>query len=84
MLSYSGVIKTHRLPLQNIPSVHTYDDSTRPAESNLSIGPKALKDIIEHFPSVKGNKGDPQLVWSFGESEVQIKSLGTSFDTKGV
>jgi hypothetical protein len=39
--------------------------------------------MIDHFPSVKGNKGDPQLVWSFGDSEVEIKSLETSIDTKG-
>jgi len=42
-----------------------------------------LKDIIEHFPSVRGNKGDPQLVWGFANSEVIIRSMETSLDTRG-
>ena len=84
MMMFVGVIKTHRLPLHTATSIHAFDSSMRPGESRLSIGPKALKDMIEHFPSVKGNKGDPQLIWSFGDSEVQIKSLETSIDTKGL
>jgi hypothetical protein len=78
-----GIIKTHRLPLHNATSTHVFDSPNNPVQSRLSIGPKALKDMMEHFPSVKGNKGDPQLIWSFGDSEVQIKSLETSIDMKG-
>lgn len=52
-------------------------------ESHLSIGPRALKDIIEHFPLFKGAKSDPQLVWSFGDSEVDLKSLESSIDSRG-
>lgn len=53
-------------------------------ESNLTIGPKALKDMIEHFPLARGAKSDPQLIWSFGESEVELRSLESSVDTRGV
>ena len=78
-----GVTKTHRLPLHDATSTHTFSSTPNSTESRLSIGPKALKDMMEHFPSVKGNRGDPQLIWSFGDSEVQIKSLETSIDTRG-
>lgn len=54
-----------------------------PNESRLSIGPKAVKDMIEHFSSAKGGKSDPQLIWSFGETDVQLKSWETSIDSKG-
>jgi hypothetical protein len=53
-------------------------------ESNLTIGPKAVKDMIEHFPLAKGAKSDPQLIWNFGESEVELRSLESSIDTKGL
>ena len=52
-------------------------------ESNLAIGPKALKDMIEHFPLARGNKSDPQLIWSFGDVEVELRSLESSVDVKG-
>lgn len=51
-------------------------------ESQLTIGPKAVKDMIEHFP--RGAKSDPQLIWSFGETEVGLKSLESSTDSKGL
>ena len=53
-------------------------------ESRLTIGPRAVKDMIEHFPIAKGAKADPQLIWSFGESEVGLRSLESSFDPKGM
>ena len=80
---YSGVVKTHRLPLHTIESAHQFTDDPGDDESYITIGPKMLKDIIEHFPSVRGNKGDPQLVWGFANSEVIIRSMETSLDTRG-
>jgi hypothetical protein len=79
----SGVVKTHRLPLHTIESAHQFTDNPGEDESYITIGPKMLKDIIEHFPSVRGNKGDPQLVWGFANSEVIIRSMETSLDTRG-
>lgn len=52
-------------------------------ESHLTIGPKAVKDMIDHFPLTKGVKSDPKLVWSFGESEVEVRSMESSVDPKG-
>lgn len=49
----------------------------------MTIGPKALKDMIDHFPSTKSAKTDPQLTWVFDESEVRVRSLETSVDLKG-
>lgn len=82
-LIFSGVVKTHRLPLHTIESAHQFTDNPGEDESYVAIGPKMLKDIIEHFPSVRGNKGDPQLVWGFANSEVIIRSMETSLDTRG-
>jgi len=79
----SGVVKTHRLPLHTIESAHQFTDNPGEDESYVRIGPKMLKDMIEHFPSVRGNKGDPQLVWGFTNSEVIIRSMETSLDTRG-
>lgn len=77
------MVKTHRLPLHTIESAHQFTDNPGDDESYVTIGPKMLKDIIEHFPSVRGNKGDPQLVWGFTNSEVIIRSMETSLDTRG-
>ena len=52
-------------------------------ESRLTVGPKALKDMLEHVPPARGAKSDPQLVWNFGETEVQVKSFESSMDSKG-
>jgi hypothetical protein len=39
--------------------------------------------MIEHFPVSKGARSDPQLIWNFGESEVEVKSFESSLDSKG-
>ena len=52
-------------------------------ESHVVIGPKAMRDMIDHFPSTRG-KADPQLIWVFDDSEVQVRSLENSVDGKGV
>lgn len=77
------MVKTHKLPLHTIESAHQFADNPGEDESYVTIGPKMLKDIIEHFPSVRGNKGDPQLIWGFGDLEVIIRSMETSLDTRG-
>jgi cell cycle checkpoint control protein RAD9A len=79
-----GVTKTHRLPLLTPTALMAPGLPDAINESNLTIGPKAVKDMIEHFPLAKGAKSDPQLIWSFGESEVELRSLESSFDPKGL
>ncbi|PPQ84592.1 hypothetical protein CVT25_015795 [Psilocybe cyanescens] len=78
-----GVIKTHRLLLL-IPMtlmVPGVPDNTN--ESRLIIGPKTLKDLLEHFPVAKGARSDPQLVWTFDNGEVSLKSMESSVDSRG-
>ena len=53
-------------------------------ESRLTIGPKALKDLIDHFPVAKGARSDPQLVWTFEDNEVILKSIESSIDSRGI
>ncbi|TBU60550.1 Rad9-domain-containing protein [Dichomitus squalens] len=78
-----GVVKTHRL------SLNPMNDHLSPAmpdptlETSLTVGPKTMKNILEHFPFGKGNKTDPQLIWNFHDDEVVLRSLETSVDGKG-
>ncbi|TFK44246.1 Rad9-domain-containing protein [Crucibulum laeve] len=78
-----GVVKTHRLLLQTPTSLMAPGVPDATNESRLTIGPKSLKDMIEHFPLSKGAKSDPQLVWSFGDTEVALKSMESSIDSRG-
>lgn len=82
--AFAGVVKTHRLLLQTQTSLMAPGAPDSSNESHLTIGPRALKDMIEHFPLSKGAKSDPQLVWSFGDSEVDLKSLESSIDSRGL
>ncbi|KAI0766623.1 Rad9-domain-containing protein [Trametes elegans] len=78
-----GVVKTHRLAL-NV--AHHFMSPTLPDpafESKIAIGPKAVKNMLEHFPFGRGGKTDPQLIWTFSQSEVQLRSLETAVDAKG-
>jgi cell cycle checkpoint control protein RAD9A len=50
------------------------NDPDPTGESNLTIGAKTMKEMMEHFQS-KGTKSDPQLVWTFKEGEVELKTL---------
>ncbi|OCH96237.1 hypothetical protein OBBRIDRAFT_765738 [Obba rivulosa] len=79
-----GVIKTHRLLLQAPTGLLAPGAPDAPHESRATIGPRALKDMLEHFPSTKGAKGDAQLVWTFGDTDVQVRSFETGSDAKGV
>lgn len=53
------------------------------AESRLTVAPKALKDMIEHFTLNKGAKSDPQLIWRFAYEEIILKTMESSLDGKG-
>lgn len=78
-----GIVKTHRLPLLIPTSLLSPGVPDSENESRLTIGPRAIKDITEHFPNARGAKSDPQLVWTFGDTEVEVKSLESSIDTRG-
>ena len=81
---YLGVVKTHRLVLMIPTSLMAPSVPDTSNESRLTIGPKALKDLIEHFPVAKVNRSDPQLVWTFDDTEVGLKSLESSIDSRGI
>jgi cell cycle checkpoint control protein RAD9A len=78
-----GIVKTHRLLLQTPSSQLHLHVPVALNESHVVIGPKAMRDMIDHFPSTRG-KADPQLIWVFDDTEVQVKSLENSVDGKGV
>ncbi|TFK68700.1 hypothetical protein BDN72DRAFT_820974 [Pluteus cervinus] len=79
-----GVVKTHRLTLMTSISLLAPGALEGSNESCISIGPKAIKDMLEHFPLARGGKGDPQLVWTFGNSEVALRSIESSLELKGL
>ncbi|KAI6046230.1 Rad9-domain-containing protein [Pisolithus marmoratus] len=78
-----GIVKTHRLPLLIPSSLLSPGVPDSENESRLIIGPRAIRDITEHFPNGRGTKSDPQLVWTFGDTDVDVKSLESSLDSKG-
>ncbi|KAJ7045466.1 Rad9-domain-containing protein [Mycena alexandri] len=78
-----GVVKTHRLLLLTLTSFLAPGVPDAANESHLTVGPRAIRDMIEHFPVPKGVRSDPQLIWNFGESEVEVKSFESSLDSKG-
>ncbi|KAH6914390.1 Rad9-domain-containing protein [Coprinopsis sp. MPI-PUGE-AT-0042] len=78
-----GVVKTHRLLLMTTTSLMTPNISTNAEESTLTVAPKALKDMIEHFSLNKGAKSDPQLIWKFSEEEITLKTMESSLEGKG-
>ncbi|KAF9070069.1 Rad9-domain-containing protein [Rhodocollybia butyracea] len=77
-----GVIKTHKLLLLGSTSLMAPGTPDPTNETLLTIGPRAIRDMIEQFSLPKGAKSDPQLIWTFGEAEVEVKSLESSLDTK--
>ncbi|KAI6121671.1 Rad9-domain-containing protein [Pisolithus sp. B1] len=78
-----GIVKTHRLSLLIPSSLLSPGVPDSENESRLMIGPRAIRDITEHFPNGRGTKSDPQVVWTFGASEVDVKSLESSLDARG-
>jgi cell cycle checkpoint control protein RAD9A len=75
-----GVVKTHRLVLSiplalMAPGVPDTLDQAR-----VHIGPAGLRNMLEHFPMQRGTKADPQLIWTFNESEVGLKTCESSMD----
>ncbi|KAI0031448.1 Rad9/Ddc1, partial [Vararia minispora EC-137] len=80
---HGGIVKTHRLVLIEPNSLMAPGLPDPSMESHFAIGPKAMKDMLEHFPSARGIKYDPQLIWELGDSEVQIRSFEASTDNRG-
>ncbi|KAJ7462242.1 Rad9-domain-containing protein [Mycena galericulata] len=75
-----GVVKTHRLLLLTLTSFLAPGVPDANNESHLTVGPRAIRDMLEQFPA---GRSDPQLIWNFGESDVEVKSFESSLDAKG-
>ncbi|KAI5119131.1 hypothetical protein M0805_005737 [Coniferiporia weirii] len=78
-----GIVKTHRLLLNNptnddAPAIRSGDN-----ESRLVVQSYAVKEMIEHFPNAKGPRSDPELIWRFDDNEVKVKSMEKGIDAKG-
>ncbi|KAI0630855.1 Rad9-domain-containing protein [Trametes polyzona] len=78
-----GVVKTHRIPLNAASNLMSPSMPDAALESHVTIGPKPLRYLLEHFPFGKGSKTDPQLIWVFHDTEVQLRSLESAVDAKG-
>ncbi|KAI0286020.1 Rad9-domain-containing protein [Russula aff. rugulosa BPL654] len=78
-----GIVKTHRLTLQTPSSQLHLHVPEALNESHVVIGPKAMRDMIDHFPSTRG-KADPQLTWVFDDTEVHIRNLESSLNSNGL
>ena len=76
-------MKTHRLPLLTLATLLAPSVPDATNESRLTVGPKALKELIDHFPVSKSARSDPQLIWTFGETEISLKSVESSIDSRG-
>lgn len=79
-----GVIKTHHLLLSDptndsAPVIPDNDD-----ESKIVVQARAVKQILDLFPSAHGAKSDAELVWRFDENEVKIKNVEKGGDGKSV
>jgi cell cycle checkpoint control protein RAD9A len=80
-----GVVKTHRLLLNTVTEHYVPRLFDATLENKVVVRPKAIKEIVDHFPMAKGGgfKGDPQLIWRFDEGEVKVKSLEEAVGARG-
>lgn len=78
-----GIVKTHRLLLLTPTSLMAPGVPNDPTESKIMIGPRMLKEMIEHFGTSRSSKNDPQLIWCFDSSELRVGNLESSLNAKG-
>ena len=79
----AGIVKTHRLSLNPMTDPLSPSMPDPSLETVITVGPKTMKSMLEHFPFGKGSKSDPQLVWNFHDEEVVLRSLESGADGKG-
>jgi cell cycle checkpoint control protein RAD9A len=78
-----GIVKTHRLLMLTPTALMAPTCPDSPNESKVTIGPRALKDVIDHFSVNKGGKSDPQLVWTFADGELTLRSSDSIAGNRG-
>ncbi|KAF5325695.1 hypothetical protein D9611_000358 [Ephemerocybe angulata] len=79
----AGIIKTHRLLMLTPTALLAPNCQGLTDESKVTIGPRALKDVIDHFSVNTGGKSDPQLVWTFADGELVLRSSESAIGNKG-
>ncbi|KAM5544194.1 hypothetical protein V8D89_001854 [Ganoderma adspersum] len=81
--SLESRLTTHRLSLNPMTDPLSPSMPDPSLETVITVGPKTMKSMLEHFPFSKGSKSDPQLVWNFHDEEVVLRSLESGADGKG-
>ncbi|KDQ18839.1 hypothetical protein BOTBODRAFT_95194, partial [Botryobasidium botryosum FD-172 SS1] len=79
-----GVTKTHRLLLQSslTRGAPVVPPSSPSETSRIKVGPRAVKDLLNHFARTEGqggNKADVKLLWFFGDTQVKVKSQDSEY-----
>jgi cell cycle checkpoint control protein RAD9A len=77
-----GVIKTHRLLLNEPDSLVAPSVPESEQVSHVTLPARTIKDMLDHFPASRGS-GDPQLVWTFDDTEVSVRSFELGADSRG-
>lgn len=76
----AGIVKTHRLVLSIPSALMAPGVPDTPNQARVNIGPTALRNMLEHFPMNKGARADPQLIWSFSNENVSLRTCESSMD----
>ncbi|EJD47410.1 hypothetical protein AURDEDRAFT_151347 [Auricularia subglabra TFB-10046 SS5] len=64
--------RTHRLPLAHADNSEPVLHSDQ--RNRVSIGARAVREVLEHFPASRANRSDPQLTWEFDQAEVRVRT----------
>jgi hypothetical protein len=78
-----GVIKTHRLLLNEPESLVAPSVPESDEVSHITLPARTIKDMLDHFPASRGS-GDPQLVWTFDAMEVLVRSFEMGAESRGL
>ncbi|KAG8923465.1 hypothetical protein FRC00_006238, partial [Tulasnella sp. 408] len=72
-----GVKKTHRLSLSPPSPLLAPNLPVTSTQSSVVVGPRAVKDLMDHFNLTKAKGGRAaglRLIWEWGGDEVNVKS----------
>ncbi|GJJ10059.1 hypothetical protein Clacol_004285 [Clathrus columnatus] len=77
-----GITKTHKLLLLTPTNALSPCVQPSSSESLVIVGPRTLKDVLDHFPFTKGVKNHPQLLWLFDLNNVKLKTYQGNADAR--
>lgn len=70
--------RTHRMPLAHADNSEPILDWN--PRNRVSIGARAVREVLEHFPASRANRSDPQLAWEFDRAEVRVRTRPAAAD----